>query len=128
MYQDGWSTVDGDNAVVDGICLISTLLSVDRLKIYESCMSLIAEIPGYPWSEVHAERGEDVPVKGDDHGLDGPCAPGWLRASRCSAGGDRLVERPRPRSYKLIDQRPSRHRRPRRWPCGTLTTLRRVFR
>jgi hypothetical protein len=51
MYQDGWPTVDGDNAVVDGIRLISTLLSVDRLKIHKSCKGLIAEVPGYSWSE-----------------------------------------------------------------------------
>jgi hypothetical protein len=70
MYQGGRSTVDGDNAVVDGIRLISTLLSVDRLKIHESCKGLIAEVPGYSWSEAYAERGEDVPVKADDHGLD----------------------------------------------------------
>ena len=61
---------DGVNAVVDGIGLVSTLLAVDRLKIHRSCKSLIDEIPGYSWSEPHAERGEDVPVKADDHGVD----------------------------------------------------------
>jgi PBSX family phage terminase large subunit len=70
MYQDGWSVADGVNAVVDGIRLISALLAVDRLKIHRSCKGLIAEIPGYSWSEKHAEKGEDVPVKADDHGCD----------------------------------------------------------
>jgi PBSX family phage terminase large subunit len=70
MYQDGWSVTDGVNAVVDGIRLVSALLAVDRLKIHRSCKGLISEIPGYSWSEAHAERGEDVPVKADDHGCD----------------------------------------------------------
>lgn len=70
MYEDGWSVTDGVNAVVDGIRLVSTLLTVGRLKIHRSCTGLIAEIPGYSWSEKHAEKGEDVPVKADDHGCD----------------------------------------------------------
>jgi hypothetical protein len=63
------SITDSDNVMVDGIRLVSTPLTVDRLKIHESC-KLIAEIPGYSWSEAHAEWGEDVPVKADDHGID----------------------------------------------------------
>src|SRR5260370_24877406 len=70
MYQDGWNVADGVNAVVDGIRLVSTLLAIDRLKIHRSCKGLIDEIPGYSWSEKHAELGEDVPVKADDHGVD----------------------------------------------------------
>ena len=70
LYQDGWPVADGVNAVVDGIRLVSTLLHMERLKIHRSCKGLIDEIPGYCWSEPHAERGEDVPVKADDHGCD----------------------------------------------------------
>ena len=70
LYQDGWPVADGVSAVVDGIRLVSTLLAIDRLKIHRSCKGLIDEIPGYSWSEPHAERGEDVPVKADDHGVD----------------------------------------------------------
>jgi PBSX family phage terminase large subunit len=70
LYQDGWSPVDADNAVVDGIRLVSTLLTLGKLKVHASCKHLIAEIPGYSWSESHAQKGEDVPIKADDHGLD----------------------------------------------------------
>lgn len=70
LFQDGWSPVDGVNAVVDGIRVVSTLMHMDRLKILRSCRGLIDEIPGYSWSESHAEKGEDVPVKADDHGCD----------------------------------------------------------
>jgi hypothetical protein len=57
---------------VDGILLVSTLLHLGRLKIHRSCKGLIDEIPGYSWSEKHAEQGADVPVKADDHGCDAP--------------------------------------------------------
>jgi PBSX family phage terminase large subunit len=70
LFRDGWSPVDGMNSVVDGIRLVSNLLAIDRLKVHPSCTALIAEVPGYSWSEAHAQRGEDVPVKADDHGLD----------------------------------------------------------
>ncbi|HEX2317510.1 MAG TPA: hypothetical protein VHJ18_00865 [Streptosporangiaceae bacterium] len=69
-WQDGWTVTDGVNAVADGIRLVSTLLALGRLKIDRSCKSLLDEIPGYSWSEAHAERGEDVPVKVDDHAVD----------------------------------------------------------
>lgn len=69
-WQDGWTVTDGVNAVSDGIRLVSTLLGLGRLKIHRSCKSLLDEIPGYSWSEKAAERGEDVPVKADDHAVD----------------------------------------------------------
>jgi len=46
------------------------LLGLGKLKRHKSCKSLLDEIPGYSWSETHAERGEDVPVKVDDHAVD----------------------------------------------------------
>lgn len=70
LWRDGWAPVDAVNAVADGIRLMSSLLAVDRLKIHKSCQGLLDEIPGYSWSEAHAERGEDVPVKADDHSCD----------------------------------------------------------
>lgn len=60
----------GDNAVIDGIQLVSSLFATNRLVVHESCKELLDEIPGYVWDEKAAERGEDQPVKRDDHGLD----------------------------------------------------------
>jgi hypothetical protein len=69
-YQGGWHVADGVNGVQDGIHLVSTLFGLGRLKIHKSCKSLRDELPGYSWDERAAERGEDVPVKADDHGID----------------------------------------------------------
>lgn len=60
----------GDNAVVPGIQLVSSLFATDKLVIHESCKELLDEIPGYVWDEKAAEKGDDQPVKDADHGLD----------------------------------------------------------
>lgn len=62
--------IAGDNAVIDGIQLISSLFATNRLVIHESCKHLLDEVTGYVWDSKAAERGEDQPVKLDDHGLD----------------------------------------------------------
>jgi PBSX family phage terminase large subunit len=62
--------VPADNAVVDGIRTVSTLLSADRLRVHSSCAGLLDEMPGYSWDEDAAERGEDKPIKADDHSCD----------------------------------------------------------
>jgi PBSX family phage terminase large subunit len=70
-YQDGWTVADGDNAVLDGIRLISSLLSAGRLKFSRSgCPAVIDEFPAYSWDDKAALAGEDKVVKVGDHGLD----------------------------------------------------------
>lgn len=70
LWQDGMSPVPGDNAVLDGIRTVSSLLARDRLKVHRSCTGWINEIPGYSWDPAKADRGEDAPMKVDDHSLD----------------------------------------------------------
>jgi PBSX family phage terminase large subunit len=70
-HQGGWNVVDGDNAVLDGIRLVSSLLSAGRLKFSRSgCPAVIDEFPSYSWDERAARLGEDKPIKINDHGLD----------------------------------------------------------
>ena len=71
LYKDGVSAHLGDNAVLDGIRTMSSLLALDLLKIHESCTGLREEMPGYAWDDKAAEKGEDAPIKADDHGIDG---------------------------------------------------------
>lgn len=70
LHNDGVNSVLADNSVLDGIRTFASLMATDRVRIHRSCVGLINEIPGYVWSDVHAEKGEDVPVKADDHDLD----------------------------------------------------------
>ncbi|MGS2641692.1 PBSX family phage terminase large subunit [Streptosporangium sp. G12] len=71
-----------DNSVLDGIRTVSTLLGADQLRIHSSCTGLLAELPGYSWDDKAAEKGEDKPVKVDDHSCDalryGVHSSAWL--------------------------------------------------
>lgn len=71
LHQDGHPGVrDARNEVVDGIRLVSSLLARDQLVIHESCQGLLDELPGYSWDDKAAEKGEDKPIKVQDHGCD----------------------------------------------------------
>lgn len=70
MHQGGINTRVADNAVLPGIQAVSSLFSLDLLKIHESCVELLNEIPGYSWDDEAALKGIDQPVKADDHGVD----------------------------------------------------------
>jgi PBSX family phage terminase large subunit len=70
LYRDGVNPSPADNSVIDGIRLVSSLLAKDKLRIHRSCTGLITEFPGYSWSDEAAAKGEDKPVKVDDHSLD----------------------------------------------------------
>jgi PBSX family phage terminase large subunit len=70
MWRDGMTPTPADNAVADGIRLVSSVLGAGKLKVHRSCKALIDEFPGYSWDEKKAMRGEDAPIKVDDHGLD----------------------------------------------------------
>ena len=56
--------------MLDGIRLVSSLLSSGRLLIHASCGYLIGEMQSYSWDEKKAAKGEDSPIKKDDHGVD----------------------------------------------------------
>ena len=59
-----------DNAVLEGVQLISAALDAGKLMFHPRCERLIAEMEGYRWDERARERGEDKPRKEDDHAVD----------------------------------------------------------
>ncbi|MEE2041265.1 terminase family protein [Nocardiopsis sp. CT-R113] len=71
LWSDKVSSVTAaDNTVLDGIRAVSSLLGQDRLRVHRSCTGLLAELPGYSWDPAWTERGEDRPIKVDDHSVD----------------------------------------------------------
>lgn len=70
LHRDGLMPVAADNAVVDGIRLMASLLATGTLRIHRSCRGLLDEIPGYCWDDQAAAKGHDAPVKADDHSID----------------------------------------------------------
>lgn len=71
LEEDGIYPTHADNSVLDGIQTISTLLEQGKLFVHRSCEQLIREFFSYVWDEKAQERGEDKPVKANDHALDG---------------------------------------------------------
>jgi PBSX family phage terminase large subunit len=70
LWQDGLSPAEGDNSVLDGIRVTASLLARDQLKVHTSCRGWIDEVGGYSWDEDAALKGEDKPIKADDHDMD----------------------------------------------------------
>lgn len=58
------------NAVVEGIAAVASLMDSDRLRVLACCRSLLHELASYAWDPHAAARGEDAPIKRDDHAVD----------------------------------------------------------
>lgn len=60
-----------DNDVINGIRTVSNLLGTGKIRIHEErCPELIKEMYGYYWDEKAALKGEEKPIKQNDHGCD----------------------------------------------------------
>lgn len=70
LHSDHLSVMGADNAVLDGIRLTASLLGSRRLLISRSCKALIGELSSYVWDDAARLRGEDKPLKMNDHGAD----------------------------------------------------------
>ncbi|WP_231496688.1 hypothetical protein [Rhodococcus sp. UNC363MFTsu5.1] len=71
LQRDGFTNyANAANKVGAGIGLVSALLSTDQLLIHHTCTELLGEIPGYVWDKKAAKKGEDAPVKLNDHAVD----------------------------------------------------------
>lgn len=70
LWQDKLAPAQGDNSVLDGIRTVASLLARDKLKVHASCSGWINEVGGYSWDPDKAAKGEDAPMKVDDHSMD----------------------------------------------------------
>jgi PBSX family phage terminase large subunit len=66
----GIHCVDADNNVESGIQIMTSLIRDGKCLVLDKCRNLIREIEGYSWDPKAAERGEDKPIKKDDHCVD----------------------------------------------------------
>lgn len=72
LWSDGVPGVaKADNEVRDGIRSVSTAFGENILSIHRSCAGLLEELPAYVWDAKASEKGEDKPLKVDDHSVDG---------------------------------------------------------
>jgi PBSX family phage terminase large subunit len=62
--------VEANNAVLDGIRLMASLMGSDRFYVSSKCENLRKELASYVWDEKAQQRGEDKPKKEFDHAVD----------------------------------------------------------
>ena len=70
LRQAGWPVIKADNDVLDGIRFMAELLTLGRIKYTDNCAHTIEEFGLYAWDPKAADRGEDAPVKENDHCMD----------------------------------------------------------
>ena len=70
MRRNRFHVREANNDVKDGINDVSTLLRSNMILINDCCTNTIAEFGIYSWDEKATERGEDAPLKENDHAMD----------------------------------------------------------
>lgn len=70
LMQMRQPTQHGYNSLLEGIQAVNLWVNDGRLRVDRRCEWLIREAGSYIWDEKAADRSQDVPVKGNDHGLD----------------------------------------------------------
>ena len=68
----GYRIKKADNEVLDGIRVTSTMIKARRIKVKKGATpNLIREMGLYIWDDKATQRGEEKPLKTNDHALDG---------------------------------------------------------
>jgi PBSX family phage terminase large subunit len=70
LRKRGLTIVDADNDVLNGITFMCSEMQKGNLFICEECENLIREVESYVWDPKASLKGEDAPLKKDDHSLD----------------------------------------------------------
>lgn len=81
---------DADNSVLDGIREVCSELSQDYIQVDPSCVNYIREQSGYVWDTRAGERGEDKPIKQNDHSCD--CCRYYVFTVKLNRGFNNLVD------------------------------------
>lgn len=69
IREAGLNWRDADNRVIPGLVTTATRLANGDVRIGD-CPVLIEELGTYSWDDKKADKGDDAPVKANDHGVD----------------------------------------------------------
>lgn len=70
LRKKGFHIIDADNDVMNGITFMISEMQKGNLFICRECVNLIREVESYVWDSKSSEKGEDKPMKKDDHAID----------------------------------------------------------
>ena len=68
--RQGVRIKEADNEVLDGIRLVASLFGAKLLRVHKKCVNLRQSIAAYVWDDKARLRGEEKPVKVEDHACD----------------------------------------------------------
>ncbi len=71
LRNRGYRVKEADNEVLDGIRITATLIGQRRIRVRRGkCPNFEREVESYVWDEKLLQRGEEGPVKENDHAMD----------------------------------------------------------
>lgn len=71
LWADGVKRIaKADNAVKSGIELVSSIIDNDLFRVHSRCRNVLKEIASYVWDPKAQQKGEDKPLKQNDHTMD----------------------------------------------------------
>ena len=70
LRKKGLPVVKAKNDVLDGIRQMAELIATDKVRWIDTCEHTFKEFGSYSWDSKAAERGEDAPIKDNDHCMD----------------------------------------------------------
>lgn len=70
LQRRGMHPIDANNDVFNGIQMMCNDVRNGHIVILDRCKNLIREIESYVWDSKKSEKGEDAPVKKNDHSID----------------------------------------------------------
>lgn len=71
LRNRGYRLKDADNTVNDGIRVTSVMIQLRKLRVLKGMTpNLINEVESYIWDDKAVQRGEEKPVKENDHAMD----------------------------------------------------------
>lgn len=71
MRQENLPVIDANNDVILGIKTVNKFIAGKNIVVQKGCKILIEQLTSYAWDPKASERGEDKPIKKDDHLVDG---------------------------------------------------------
>jgi PBSX family phage terminase large subunit len=70
LRRKGFHVVDANNDVLDGIAYMSSEIKRGAVTILRDCPNMIREMQSYVWDSAAAKKGDDEPLKKNDHCID----------------------------------------------------------
>lgn len=70
LRQRGFRVIKANNDVLEGIRHVADTLTEGRLLVRPCCTGTLREFSSYVWDDTAAGKGEDRPVKQNDHAMD----------------------------------------------------------